>query len=73
MERLGQLKQSLGLDHAREVWQAVKAAVGVRQQDMGDAAQRVSAVLARQPQQEMQQEYSARDWARYEQDMGRER
>ena len=73
VERLGQLKQSLGLDHAREVWQAVKAAVGVRQQDMGDAAQRVSAVLARQPQQEMQQEYSARDWAQYEQDRGMER
>lgn len=70
--RLGQLKESLGLDHAREVWQAVKAAVGVRQQDMGDAAQHVSAVLARQPQAE-QQEYSARDWARYEQDRGMER
>ena len=71
--RLGQLKESLGLDRAREVWQAVKAAVGVRQQDMGDAAQSVSAVLARQPQQEMQQEYTARDWARYEQDRGMER
>lgn len=38
-------------------------------------ADRVNDALAQhqQPQAEQQQEHSARDWARYEQDMGRER
>ena len=73
MERLGQLKQSLGLDHAREMWQAVKERVGLGNRDMGDAASRIDATMAPQHQQEQQQEWTARDWAKYEMDMGRER
>ena len=73
MARLGQLKQSLGLDHAREVWETVKERVGLNNRDMGDAASRIDATMAPQHQQEQQQEWTARDWARYEMDMGRER
>ena len=70
---LEQVKQSLGLDRAREVWQAVKERVGLNNRDMGDAASRIDATMAPQQRQEPEQEWSARDWARYEMDMGRER
>ena len=73
---MSQLKERLGLDRAREAWQAVKAHVGLAKADMGDAAHRVSAALRSEPPslEDKMQEYSARDYARYaEQDRGMER
>ena len=75
-DRVSQLRERLGLDRAREAWQAVKAAVGLAKADMGDAAHRVSVALRPEPPslEDKQQEYSARDYARYaEQDRGMER
>lgn len=79
-ERVSQLKERLGLDRAREAWQAMRERVGLAKADMGDAAHRVSAALRPEPpsledkMREYSEAYSARDWARYaEQDRGMER
>ena len=80
IERVTQLREQLGLKRAGEIVRDVRDRVcqgrEMLREMLGDkAADRVNDALGagRQPQQEPQQEYTARDWARYEQDMGRER
>ena len=75
-----ELRQQVGLERAREIVSDVRDRVcqgrEMLREMLGDkVADRVNDALGagRQPQAEQQQEYSARDWARYEQDRGMER
>ena len=77
---MSELRQQLGRAQAIEVFKDVRDRVANGREALhamlGDkAADRVNDALAQhqQPQQEQQQEWTARDYARYEQDMGRER
>ena len=80
VERVTELREQLGRAQAIEVFKDVRDRVADGREALHNLltdkfADRVNDALAQhqQPQQEQQQEYSARDWARYEQDMGRER
>ena len=79
VERVTQLREQLGLKRAGEIVRDVRDRVcqgrEMLREMLGDkAADRVNDALeAGRQQQEPQQEYSARDWARYEQDRGMER
>ena len=80
VERVSELRQQLGRAQAVEIFKDVRDRVANGREALhamlGDkTADRVNDALgaARQPQAEQQQEWTARDYARYEQDMGRER
>ena len=77
---MSELRQQLGRAQAVEIFKDVRDRVANGREALhamlGDkTADRVNDALgaARQPQAEQQQEWTARDYARYEQDMGRER
>ena len=81
VERVSQLREQLGQERAVEIVKDVRDRIGQGREMFralltDKVANRVNEALGWvRPQQEpeQQQEYSARDWAQYEQDMGRER
>ena len=74
-----ELRQQVGFERAVEIFKDVRDRVANGREALhamlGDkAADRVNDALDRHQQEpEQQQEYSARDWAQYEQDRGMER
>ena len=75
-----ELREQLGRAQAIEVFKDVRDRVADGREALHNLltdkfADRVNDALAQhqQPQPEQQQEYSARDWAQYEQDRGMER
>ena len=82
VERVSQLREQLGQERAVEIVKDVRDRIGQGREMFralltDKVANRVNEALGwvrqQEPQQEQQQEYSARDWARYEQDRGMER
>ena len=79
VERVSELRQQLGRAQAIEVFKDVRDRVADGREALHNLltdkfAARVNDALAQHQQEpEQQQEYSARDWARYEQDRGMER
>ena len=80
VERVTELREQLGRAQAIEVFKDVRDRVADGREALHNLltdkfADRVNDALAQhqQPQPEQQQEYSARDWAQYEQDRGMER
>ena len=76
---MSELRQQLGRAQAIEVFKDVRDRVADGREALHNLltdkfAARVNDALAQHQQEpEQQQEYSARDWARYEQDRGMER